>query len=113
MSASRFAIVLDNKVISAPVHPRADPRRLAAIITGSFTAQSANDLAVLLRAGALPAPLNVSRSARSAPTSAPIRSRPARSPASIGFVLIVVCMIVAYGLFGVFANVALLAQPDA
>ena len=54
----RFAIVLDNKVISAPVirEPITGGRGQ---ISGSFTASSANDLAVLLRAGALPAPLTV------------------------------------------------------
>ena len=54
----RFAIVLDGKVISAPVirEPITGGRGQ---ISGSFTAASANDLAVLLRAGALPAPLTV------------------------------------------------------
>ncbi len=54
----RFAIVLDNKVISAPVI-REPILGGSGEISGSFTSQSANDLAVLLRAGALPAPLKV------------------------------------------------------
>ena len=58
MSGHRFAIVLDNKVISAPVirEPITGGRGQ---ISGRFTAASATDLAVLLRAGALPAPLTV------------------------------------------------------
>ncbi len=58
MSGRRFAIVLDKQVISAPVI-REPILGGSGEITGSFTSQSANDLAVLLRAGALPAPLKV------------------------------------------------------
>ena len=54
-----FAIVLDDKVISAPVDPRADPRRLGPDQRQNFTVQSANDLAILLRAGSLPAKLTI------------------------------------------------------
>ena len=54
----RFAIVLDNKVISAPVIREAILGGQG-IISGSFTVQSASDLALLLRAGALPAPLTI------------------------------------------------------
>src|SRR5581483_3300429 len=53
-----FAIVLDNKVISAPVI-REPILGGSGQISGSFTVQQANDLAILLRAGALPAPLTV------------------------------------------------------
>ena len=53
-----FAIVLDNKVISAPVIQ--EPITAGSgQISGNFTVQAANDLAILLRAGALPAPLTV------------------------------------------------------
>src|SRR4029077_15022536 len=54
----RFAIVLDKKVISAPVIQSAITGG-SGQITGNFTEQSANDLSILLRAGALPAPLKV------------------------------------------------------
>src|SRR6202012_2156362 len=53
-----FAIVLDNKVISAPVI-REPITGGSGQISGSFTVQAANDLAILLRAGALPAPLTI------------------------------------------------------
>ena len=53
-----FAIVLDDKVISAPVIQTAILGG-AGRITGSFSVQEANDLAILLRAGALPAPMNI------------------------------------------------------
>src|SRR5712671_5728070 len=53
-----FAIVLDNKVISAPVI-REPILGGSGIISGSFTVQSASDLALLLRAGALPAPITI------------------------------------------------------
>ena len=62
MSAGRFAIVLDNKVISAPVI-REPILGGSGQISGNFTLQTANDLAVLLNAGALPAPLTRDRGA--------------------------------------------------
>ena len=58
-----FAIVLDNEVISAPVI-REPILGGSGQISGSFTVEQANDLAILLRAGALPAPLTVDRAAR-------------------------------------------------
>jgi preprotein translocase subunit SecD len=73
-----LAIVLDNKVISAPVirEPILDGRGM---ISGNFTVQSASDLALLLRAGALPAPLTTLEERPSAPGSAPTRSGTANS----------------------------------
>ncbi len=72
----RFAIVLDKQVISAPVIQEPILGG-SGQITGSFTTQTANNLAILLRAGALPAPLQVFwKSARWAPSWARIRSRP-------------------------------------
>ncbi len=78
------------------------------MITGSFTVQSASDLALLLRAGALPAPIDDPRGAHGRRrASAPIRSTPAPWPASSGSALVVVFMVLFYGLFGVFADIAL------
>ena len=75
-----FAIVLDNKVISAPVI-REPITGGSGQISGNFTVQAANDLAILLRAGALPAPLTDHRGAhRRSRASARTRSRRANSP---------------------------------
>jgi preprotein translocase subunit SecD len=102
-----FAIVLDNKVISAPVI-REPILGGSGIISGSFTVQSASDLALLLRAGALPAPISI---LEERPVGAELGadSIHAGAVASIvGVVLVVIFMVLFYGLFGVFADVALL-----
>ncbi len=102
----RFAIVLDNAVISAPVI-REPILGGQGIITGSFTTDSANDLALQLRAGALPAPL-VPLEERTVGPDLGADSIHAGALASIvGVILVVVFMIVFYGLFGIFANIAL------
>ncbi|MDE3015983.1 MAG: protein translocase subunit SecD [Pseudomonadota bacterium] len=104
-----FAIVLDDKVITAPVI-RSPILGGSGIITGNFTAQSANDLALLLRAGALPAPLRIIEE-RSVGPSLGADSIAAGTKASIiGIGLVVVFMVVFYGLFGLFADVAMLVN---
>jgi protein-export membrane protein SecD len=102
----RFAIVLDNKVVSAP---RINEAILggSGIITGNFTFQSANDLAILLRAGALPAPLVVVEE-RTVGAELGADSIEAGTTAAMGgLVLTVALLIAAYGLFGTFAVVGL------
>ena len=76
-------------------------------ISGSFTVQTANDLAILLRAGALPAPLTIieERTVGAGPRSG-LRSTPARSRLMSASILVVVFMLLTYRLFGFFANVA-------
>ncbi len=103
----RFAIVLDDKVISAPViqTPITGGRGQ---ISGNFTAQSANDLAVLLRAGALPAPLTVVEERSVGPELGADSIRAGAIALAVGFVLVVAYMALFYGLFGWFANLALL-----
>ena len=102
----RFAIVLDNAVISAPVI-REPIRGGQGIITGSFTSESANELALQLRAGALPAPL-VPLEERTVGPDLGADSIHAGALASIvGVILVVTFMLVFYGLFGLFADVAL------
>ena len=99
--------MLDNKVISAPVI-REPILGGSGIISGSFTVQSASDLALLLRAGALPAPITILEERTvGARARRRIRSMPERSPASSAVVLVIVFMILFYGLFGVFADIAL------
>lgn len=102
-----FAIVLDNKVISAP---RINEPILGGSgqISGNFTVQSANDLAILLRAGALPAPLKVLEERTVGPGLGADSVRAGTIASIIGSVAVVVFMMWAYGLFGVFANLALI-----
>jgi len=102
----RFAIVLDNRVISAPEINEPIPGGRG-YIRGRFTADSAHDLAVLLRAGALPAPLR-SLEKRTVGAELGADSIAAGKLASImGLALICVALVAVYGLFGIFANVAL------
>ncbi|MCE2926884.1 MAG: protein translocase subunit SecD [Rickettsiales bacterium] len=104
-----FAIVLDNKIITAPVI-RTPILGGSGIISGSFTTESANDLALLLRAGALPAPLKIIEE-RSVGPSLGADSIEAGTKASIiGISLVVFFMILFYGLFGLFANIAMIVN---
>src|SRR5438132_4453981 len=100
-----FAIVLDNEVISAPVI-RQPIMGGQGQISGSFTVQSANDLAILLRAGALPAPLSVSEERTVGPGLGQDSIAKGELAAYVGSILVIVFMLVTYRLFGVFANLA-------
>jgi len=100
-----FAIVLDNKVISAPVINEPIPGG-AGQISGNFTVQSANDLAILLRAGALPAPLTVVEERTVGPGLGQDSINAGERAAYAGAGLVVIFMLVTYGLFGLFANIA-------
>lgn len=101
-----FAIVLDGKVLSAPTINEPIPGG-SGIISGSFTTQQANDLAALLRAGALPAPLTVieERTVGADLGSDAIES--GLTTGLIGFVLVFLFMFVLYGVWGLLANLAL------
>jgi preprotein translocase subunit SecD len=101
-----FAIVLDNKVISAPVI-REPILGGAGIISGSFTVQSASDLALLLRAGALPAPITILEERTVGPGLGADSIRAGATACIVGVSLVVVFMVLFYGLFGVFADIAL------
>ncbi len=104
-----FAIVLDNKVITAPVI-RTPILGGSGVISGGFTTESANDLALLLRAGALPAPLKIVEE-RSVGPSLGADSIAAGTKASIiGIGLVIVFMILFYGLFGLFADIAMVVN---
>ncbi|MDP1642520.1 MAG: protein translocase subunit SecD [Phenylobacterium sp.] len=106
----RFAIVLDGKVISAPVI-RGAITGGSGQISGSFTPESANDLAVLLRAGALPAPLTVEEQRTVGAELGADAVRAGQISTGIAFVTILVFMVVAYGgLFGGISVVALLVN---
>jgi protein-export membrane protein SecD len=105
----RFAIVLDNQILSAPVirEPITTGRGQ---ISGNFTAASANQLSVLLRAGALPAPLNVVEERTVGPELGADSIRAGAYSLIAGFLLVVAFMGTFYGLFGWFANIALLVN---
>jgi preprotein translocase subunit SecD len=101
-----FAIVLDNKVISAP-------RILTPItggsgqISGRFTVEQANNLSILLRAGALPAKLNIVEERTVGPGLGQDSIDAGKRAAYVGAGLVVFYMLITYGVFGVFANLAL------
>ncbi len=102
-----FAIVLDGKIISAPVIQEPITGG-SGQISGHFTVQSATELAVLLRAGALPAPLTVVEERTVGPDLGADAIRSGMIACGVGLALVVTYMILTYGLFGLFANVALL-----
>ncbi|HEX2582353.1 MAG TPA: protein translocase subunit SecD [Dongiaceae bacterium] len=101
-----FAIVLDGKVISAP---RINEPILggAGIISGSFSIETARDLALLLRAGALPAPLTVLEERTVGADLGADSIEAGKRACIIGVLLIVVAMVLLYGFFGIIANIAL------
>jgi preprotein translocase subunit SecD len=100
-----FAIVLDNEVISAPVI-REPILGGSGQISGSFTVQSANDLAILLRAGALPAPLTNIEERTVGPGLGADSIAKGKISSYVGATMVIVFMLVTYGLFGLFANIA-------
>jgi preprotein translocase subunit SecD len=100
-----FAIVLDNKVISAPVIQEPITGGQGQI-SGNFTVQQANDLAILLRAGALPAPLTIIEERTVGPGLGQDSIDSGERAAYVGSILVIVFMLLTYRLFGVFANVA-------
>jgi preprotein translocase subunit SecD len=100
-----FAIVLDNKVISAPVIQEPITGGQGQI-SGNFTVQAANDLAILLRAGALPAPLTIIEERTVGPGLGQDSIEKGELAAYVGSIMVIVFMLVTYRLFGVFANIA-------
>ena len=105
-TGKRFAVVLDNKVITAPVI-RGAILGGSGIIEGNFTTESANELAMLLRAGALPAPLNVIEERSVGPSLGQDSINKGTQAALLGIGLVVVFMLLSYGLFGLIANIGL------
>ncbi len=100
----RLAIVLDNEVISAPVIQSAILGG-SGVISGNFTVKSASDLALLLRSGALPAPLEVLEERTVGAGLGADSIREGVYASIIGLIAVVVFMIAAYGLFGVFTTI--------
>lgn len=102
----RFAIVLDDKVISAPQFSVVINTGQA-VITGHFTQKDASELALLLRAGALPAPLIVLEERTVGPSLGADSIRDGQVATVFAFILVAVFMFLNYSLFGLFADVAL------
>jgi preprotein translocase subunit SecD len=100
-----FAIILDNQVISAPVI-REPILGGSGQISGSFTVESANDLAILLRAGALPAPLTIIEERTVGPGLGQDSIAKGKLSSYVGAAMVIGFMLVTYGLFGLFANIA-------
>lgn len=105
----RFAIVLDDKVLSAPVI-NGPITGGSGIITGNFTVQSANELSLLLRSGALPAPLNVEDQRTVTAELGADAVKAGSISLAIGAAAMFVFVILAYGLFGGFAAIALVVN---
>ncbi len=107
MSGLPFAIILDGKVVSAPVI-REPILGGSGQISGNFTVAEASDLAVTLRSGALPAKLTVIEERTVGASLGADSIASGKQATLLGLLLVVIFMFVAYGLFGVFANIALL-----
>ncbi len=102
-----FAIVLDNKVITAP-RIQEPIRGGSGVITGNFTVQSSKDLAILLRAGALPADITYLEERSVGPGLGQDSIDAGKGASVFGLVLVIIFMVVCYGRFGVMADIALL-----
>ena len=105
----RFAVILDGVVITAPVI-NSPITGGSGIITGNFSSQEATDLAVLLRAGALPAPLDIIEERSVGPGLGADSISAGKYAAIIGMICVCIFMILVYGIFGVLANISLIAN---
>ncbi len=105
----RLAIILDNKIISAPTI-REPIIGGNGVITGNFTFQSATDLALLLRSGALPAPLKIIEERTVGPDLGEDSIKAGAISLLIGFLLVIFYMIFKYRQFGFIADFALIVN---
>ncbi len=105
----RLAIILDNKIISAP-YIREPIVGGNGEISGSFTFQSATDLALLLRSGALPAPLKIIEERTVGPDLGEDSIKAGSISLAIGFLLVILYMIFKYKFLGIIANAALIVN---
>lgn len=100
----QLAIVLDNEVISAPTIQSAIMGG-SGVITGNFTSETANELALMLRSGALPAPLEVLEERTVGAGLGADSIRQGVFASIVGLIAVVIFMIAAYGLFGIFTSI--------
>jgi preprotein translocase subunit SecD len=106
---SPFAIVLDDEVVSAPVIQSHIPGG-SGIITGQFSVEETTELAVLLRAGALPAELTFLEERTIGPELGQDSIEAGAIACIVAFIAVLIYMVLSYGLFGVFANIALIVN---
>ncbi len=105
----RLAIVLDGKIVSAPTIN--EPITAGSgIISGNFSAQDATDLALLLRSGALPTPLNIVEERTVGPDLGKDSIKSGITSLIIGFILVILFMLFKYRIFGLVANLALISN---
>jgi len=105
----QMAIVLDGKIVSAPTIQSVIASGNGQI-SGNFTFQSATDLALLLRSGALPAPLNIIEERTVGPDLGQDSINAGVIALMIGFLLVIVFMFIKYKIFGLIANITLLVN---
>ena len=105
----QLAIVLDGKIVSAPII-RDTIASGNGQISGNFTFQSATDLALLLRSGALPAPLNIIEERTVGPDLGQDSINAGVIALTIGFLLVILFMFIKYKIFGLIANITLLVN---
>lgn len=103
----RLAIILDGRVLSAPVIN--DPIVGGdGVISGHFTVESATELALMLKAGALPAPLKIVEERSIGPNLGADSIESGKTAAIVGFIFVAVFMVLAYGILGLIANITLI-----
>tara|TARA_B100000965_G_scaffold106714_1_gene88063 strand:- start:4399 stop:5940 length:1542 start_codon:yes stop_codon:yes gene_type:complete len=105
----RLAIVLDGNIISAPSINEPITSG-SGMISGNFSFQDATDLALLLRSGALPTPLNIVEERTVGPDLGEDSIRSGITSLMIGFILVIIFMLYKYKIFGLVANIALVAN---
>ena len=105
----RMAVVLDDEVYTAPnIVQRIGGGKVQ--ITGNFTPQEANDIAIALRSGSLLAPVQVEEKRSVGPSLGADNIKASSIALVVGFVLVVIFMVLYYGMAGVIANAALIAN---
>lgn len=104
-----FAVVLDGEVITAPVlrEPICGGQGQ---ISGGFSVEEANDLSLLLRAGALPAPLTIAEERSIGPSLGADSVEAGKKAAMVGFTFVIIFMIFSYGTFGIFSVLSLVVN---
>ena len=105
----RLAIILDGKIISAPSINEPITSG-SGIISGNFSFQEATDLSLLLRSGALPTPLNVVEERTVGPDLGEDSIKSGITSLIVGFILVILFMLYKYKIFGLIANITLIAN---
>ncbi|MFN7038781.1 MAG: protein translocase subunit SecD [Alphaproteobacteria bacterium] len=102
-----LAIILDRKIISVATINEPIPSG-SSVISGNFTLESANDLSLLLRAGALPAPISIEEERVVGPNLGSDSIEAGKAASFFSAIMVMIFMILTYGIAGLFANIAML-----